>query len=238
MGSSPTKPVAAKPASRAQVTLHVYDAIVRADFVACNRALFRLAGAGAFHTGVEVYNREWSYRKTKTEGTGVFCHAPLKPPAASHYQSVSMGTTELQMDTVYRLIDVLAGEWPGTEYDLLEKNCVTFCREFLKHLFVGVPFPTWVSKLSDTGLSIRNDGRDVAEAMAGCRKTLATKLQTTGRCLGDDVASRCFEPRRRLCCHNDDDECTGSTVQVIRESQMVEEPGQPDVGSRRRIIGL
>jgi len=241
MGASLVIPVAAPQVSKVHVTLHIYDAMIRADLIACNRALLKLVGAGAFHCGVEVHSREWSYRKTRAQGTGVFCHAPLKPPGGSHLKSINMGTTELQAERLYRLIAALAWEWQGTEYDLLERNCVHFCQELCRRLCVAVPFPPWVSKLSDTGRSIRNDGRNAAEAMADCHKAVTTKVQTAKWCLGDDGCLCCMESlqgdARALSSKSRNVRRKGSTVEIIQDSRLVTSM-KPAFESSAGIIGL
>mmetsp|Transcript_43423 Transcript_43423/g.86144 ORF Transcript_43423/g.86144 Transcript_43423/m.86144 type:complete len:238 (+) Transcript_43423:78-791(+) len=237
MGAIPTKSSAAPQVSKAHVKLHVYDAMVRADLIACNRAMMQLVGAGAFHCGVEVYGREWSFRKTRTEGTGVFCHAPLKPPGGSHLQSISMGTTALPAESFYRLMDVLAWEWPGNAYDLLDRNCVHFSQELCRRLDVAVPFPAWISKLSDAGRSIRNDGRNAAEAMADWRRVFAT--QKTNLCFVDDMGLCCMKIMQGGICNDKQDvEHNGSTVQIIRDSQLVTSTEPSTESSSAGIVGL
>merc|ERR1719507_1302348 len=140
-----------------------------------------------------------------------------------------MGTTELQVESLHRLIATLAWEWQGTDYDLLERNCVHFCQELCRRLCVAVPFPPWISKLSDTGRSIRNDGRNAAEAIADCQKALttalSTKVQTATWCLGDVVCLSCLDfvqdDARGLCSKSRSVDRKGSTVQIIRDPQLV-----------------
>jgi len=62
-----------KPATKAtaaNVTLHVYD-FLQQGF----NGLLRQAGTGGFHCGVEILNKEWSFRSTLM-GTGVYWIRP------------------------------------------------------------------------------------------------------------------------------------------------------------------
>lgn len=95
------------------------------------------ADVGAFHCGVQIYGREWSFQQTLGGGSGVFCCMPRKCHNVTFAESVRMGTTPLTPETVKRLIDRLRREWPGNSYDLLKNNCCHFCECFCQHLKVG-----------------------------------------------------------------------------------------------------
>jgi len=170
------------------VTLHVYDAFTRPDFVVCNRALLQLFGTGAFHCGVQVYGREWSYGSTRS-GTGVFCHEPMSPPGAPPCESISMGTVELSTARFHHIIENLAMEWVGSEYDLLAQNCCHFCKELLKRLGVVTPFPTWVSQLAEAGHNLRKEGCGAAQALSDLDRCLVQQMEMAGHCLGRECGS-------------------------------------------------
>merc|ERR1712125_207757 len=106
------------------------------DVRALNRVL-RVFNTGAFHCGVEVYNQEWSYRRTKTKKTGVFSVNPRRCPGANYCESVDMGMTFLSHEQIADVIKVLSSEWQGTAYDLLKLNCCHFCDVFCTRLGVG-----------------------------------------------------------------------------------------------------
>ena len=44
-------------------------------------------------------------------------------------------------------------DWVGPSYDLLKRNCCSFCNEFCVNLGVG-PLPGWVNGLAGTGAQI------------------------------------------------------------------------------------
>jgi len=201
------------------VTLHVYDALTRPDFIACNRALLHLLGTGAFHCGVQVYGREWSYRKTRALGTGVFCHKPKSPPGASPCESISMGTVELSANRFQLIIENLAMEWVGSEYDLLAHNCCHFCKELCKRLGVVIPFPTWISQLAETGQTLRKEGCEAAKAIANCDRT-AEDAYTAACSGGKSCMYGCFAARQG------DERTVAHVVQGPAEDEVTISPPQ------------
>lgn len=153
--------------------LQVYDVMMHPDFVACNRSLLRHLGSGIFHCGVEVYGREWSYRRRLEQGTGVFSHAPRSPPGASHCESVVMGTTKLSAAAVSCLVEALASDWTGAEYNLLKRNCCHFCKEFITRLGITTAFPSWVMQFATCGQALIDEGQNAAAALSRLERCIA-----------------------------------------------------------------
>jgi len=139
------------------VVVHIYDV---ADELSKVNYLLRKIGTGAFHAGVEVYGNEWSFGYID-EGTGVFGCEPGKNEMFRHVQTIVMGTTNLSKLQVDRVLSKLAGEWPGSGYDLLERNCCHFSNTFCKELHVG-QLPTWVTSLARIGAAIAHAKADIA----------------------------------------------------------------------------
>lgn len=134
--TNPVKPLLPEPA---QVTVHIYD------LTKLNRFL-RVVGTGAFHCGVEVHWKEWSYGFTTGHNTGIFACSP--GTSGEHYcQSIVMGKTVLSSIEVMQLIHMLEAEWSGSEYDMITHNCCHFCNLFCKLLGVG-PIPAWTRNLA------------------------------------------------------------------------------------------
>lgn len=125
------------------VVINVYD--MGGDDVAktVNEA-FRPLGMGAFHGAVEVYGREWSFGWT-AEGTGVFSCRPKGSTQHRYRETVALGETHLNRREVAQLLRQL--EWPGIEYDMLRRNCINWCDEFVTRLGAE-PIPTWVNKVA------------------------------------------------------------------------------------------
>jgi hypothetical protein len=135
------------------VTLHIYDVGDQQAVSQVNKFL-KPVGTGAFHGAVEVYGKEWSYGFTD-EGTGVFDCPPKGCLAHTYRESVPMGQTQLSAEEVEALLDELAVKWPGSEYDLLRRNCCTFSDELCSQLGVG-NIPRWVTNLAGAGATLQD----------------------------------------------------------------------------------
>jgi len=171
------------------VSLNVYDLV---GSLATTNKVLKYAGTGIFHAGVEVYGSEYSFggfEDPEDEGSGLFVNEePREHPVHVFKQSVPMGETELTEDEVNDLLDELADQWQGQDYDILNRNCTDFSLECCKRLGVG-PFPGWVKSAAGLGANardvipylvgrgkrLRNDGKDdeyvfgdVACGVLGC----------------------------------------------------------------------
>lgn len=123
------------------VFLHLYD--LSDGFARINSVALDMGFAGLMHVGVEVFGHEWSFGMH-----GVCVSVPRQHQYYTFRQSVAMGTTRLQQRDVVRAILKLRAEWPGSKYDLLTKNCGTFCNELCMQLGVG-GIPAWVTRLAE-----------------------------------------------------------------------------------------
>jgi len=136
---------------RERVLVRVYD--LGTTYVT-RGVLNRVAKSyGAFHTGVEVYGREWSFGMTFDDvSTGVTWNPPGQNVDHTFRETLSMGYTTLSPTEVLKAIDRLKIEWRGNTYQLLTRNCHHFSDEFCRHLGVA-RLPTWVNTLAETGAS-------------------------------------------------------------------------------------
>jgi len=123
----------------AEVTLHVYHLGSGGCFRTLNTVLDQV-GMGAFHCGVEVHSREWSFRNCG-QGTGIFACRPRSCLGMSYSESVPMGKTQVLKFDVLRLIATLSKKWQGPDYSILKRNCCHFCKELCRMLNVGRAFP-------------------------------------------------------------------------------------------------
>mmetsp|Transcript_40574 Transcript_40574/g.128906 ORF Transcript_40574/g.128906 Transcript_40574/m.128906 type:complete len:252 (-) Transcript_40574:107-862(-) len=176
------------------VTLHIYH-VGRSSHVGLVNEYLEAIGTGAFHGAVEVYGREYSYG-SQVLGTGVFDCYPQQCTTHRYWKSVPMGTTALSKAEVRLLLLRLKREWLGRHYDVLRRNCCTFCDEFCQELGVG-PVPDWVTNLAATGAAL-SDGAMSAAASAG--QYTATKVGTLPRAYswssaGDMQELGCDSPR-------------------------------------------
>mmetsp|Transcript_9426 Transcript_9426/g.25054 ORF Transcript_9426/g.25054 Transcript_9426/m.25054 type:complete len:231 (+) Transcript_9426:63-755(+) len=209
--SSPANHPASSSASPAQgeirerVLLRVYDlgqsSITRGyNSVAKN--------CGAFHTGVQIYGREWSFGMTMDNSTGITWCSPGQNPDHSFREVLSMGYTQCSPDQVARILQSMRVEWRGCTYNVLARNCHNFSDEFCKKLGVG-GLPDWVNTLADSGhqacelLHSRDTGASggstLSSFFSGLRQSLTGAPAATEE-RGDSGRARGRQPgRERLC---------------------------------------
>mmetsp|Transcript_45284 Transcript_45284/g.80374 ORF Transcript_45284/g.80374 Transcript_45284/m.80374 type:complete len:629 (+) Transcript_45284:63-1949(+) len=147
----------------AYVYLNVYDLAQDWRVGLLNRVSQDLLNVGgAFHAGVEVYGREYTFgcggdfdddddmfANCYPFETGLSQCAPRECDRHTFRQSEILGLTTLAHADVIALLLQLAHEWPARSYRLLERNCVNFCRVFCERLGCH-NFPDWVDSLCRT----------------------------------------------------------------------------------------
>lgn len=135
-----------------RVTLHIYDVGALPILQKVND-IFRNAGTGAFHAGVEVYGQEWSFGYRDNSSSGVYCCRPKENVQHVYRESTFMGATCLSVAEVQSILVHLGLDWQGCKYDLLTRNCCHFSDALCQALGVG-PAPEWVTNLASTGASL------------------------------------------------------------------------------------
>uniref|UniRef100_A0A6T0WDF2 PPPDE domain-containing protein n=1 Tax=Alexandrium monilatum TaxID=311494 RepID=A0A6T0WDF2_9DINO len=136
----------------APVTLQIYDA-GGTEVVKNVNKLLRAVGTGAFHTGVEVYGKEWSFGFTSDGSSGIFSCPPRCCKTHAYRESVHLGETELSQLDVEALLSELSSQWRGGHYDVLRRNCTHFSEELCRCLGVG-PVPAWVGNIALAGRTV------------------------------------------------------------------------------------
>jgi hypothetical protein len=149
------------------VTLHVYD-------VRGSATLNALCGgrAGAFHTGIELFGKEWSFGATRgAPRCGIFAVKPSKCAPHFHRETVELGFTQRTPLEVFQLLLRLAPLWCGSSYDVLRQNCNSFCLVLAGELGVD-SIPPWTHALADGAARIDDRARRLKHdfASAGRRR--------------------------------------------------------------------
>jgi len=129
-----------------RVSLRVYDlgqTVLTRSYNAVNKSY------GAFHTGVEVYGREWSFGSAPAGYSGIGENPPGENIMHSFRETLVMGYTKHNPEQVMHIIEEMVEEWPGISYDVLTRNCHNFSEAFCRRL--GVPgLPSWVNDLASS----------------------------------------------------------------------------------------
>eukprot|EP00871_Galdieria_phlegrea_P003675 jgi/Galph1/4308/GphlegSOOS_G2958.1 len=135
--------------SSSLIVLNVYDLVhpvYTERFQEWNNYLIYL-GLGLFHSGVEVFNKEYSFGASDSYETGVFCVTPRHTIGAIYRQSVTIGETSLTAFEVANVLEDIARDYPGCSYSLLYNNCNHFSNDLCIRL-CGHPIPKWINRLA------------------------------------------------------------------------------------------
>lgn len=134
-------------ARRGRVVVRVYD--LGQTFV--TRGYNAVAKSyGAFHSGVEVYGKEWSFGMVCDDvSTGVGWNEPGMCENHSFREMLSMGWTRYSEEDVDLILQEMTQEWMGNSYDLFSRNCHNFSEALLARLGVAC-LPSWVNHLASS----------------------------------------------------------------------------------------
>jgi len=148
------------------VLLNIYD--LNEEWLLSNEIFQEvLELGGAFHTGVEVYGREWSFG---TAGVGASC--PRSHDVHVYRRSVLIGYAKCTPEEVEAILeDEMLPRWAGRSYDLLSRNCCTFSRALCKRL-TGNVIPDWVDRLPRVLDVVTKPVKGVADVAAGVGKSM------------------------------------------------------------------
>lgn len=138
---------------------------------------------GVFHAGVEVYGDEWCYGFTEDGSSGVSRIAPRTHPQHTYRTTVPMGVTHVERGDMRALLVRMSGEWPGSDYNLIRHNCLSFCNAFCAELGVG-RIPGWIDRAARTAVSIDDTSKTVAkhtEHAVGLARSVTTELDAAVR---------------------------------------------------------
>jgi hypothetical protein len=111
----------------------------------------RMTQSGLYHTGVEVYGREWWFGATFDEWTtGITWNPPKMNRDHTYKETLLLGYTSLSPMQVWQAIEDMKWEWRGCSYHLLSRNCHHFTDAFCQKLGVNRP-PYWINHLGNMG---------------------------------------------------------------------------------------
>ncbi|KAL7714054.1 PPPDE domain-containing protein [Entamoeba marina] len=118
------------------VILHVYDLM--------DNSLLYPMGMGAYHSGVCIYNREYTFSES-----GVFNTAP-KQVDAQFRTAIQIGTFTGGTTAFDSAINELKKKFVPGSYDLYANNCNHFSNALCQKL-IGKEIPSWVNRMAGVG---------------------------------------------------------------------------------------
>lgn len=159
------------------VLLHVYDVSLDYGVQKLNGLLANMDSplklGGAFHAGVEVNSLEWCFGHSPSESkSGIGCVVPRSNPQHHFRQTVQLGHTTLSPEEIAEVVSELIEEYPGTDYNILRRNCCHFADDFCQRLGVG-QIPGWVHRLARVGTlgaSMVQSAQNIHGRIDGLRK--------------------------------------------------------------------
>ena len=162
--------------TRSSVLVHVYN--LNETFMQANRVL-AVAGSGAFHAGVEIFDWEWSYGIF-----GVRKTIPRNQTRHIYKCSVFLGDSEVGQAEFVELLRECFQDFMGEHYELVGHNCCTFARALVRKLQVRA-MPSWVDRLA-RGLNFGAKAARVATRPMKQAAALGGRMLRMGRGAGSE----------------------------------------------------
>lgn len=114
---------------------------------------------GMFHTGVEVYGREWYFSGSDQTFYGVWAMSePKRHPVHRYRRTVRMGQTTLSTEKLDEIIPVMRMAWPAWSYHISRRNCHHFTDFFCRTLGFNAGPKCGIFGAGDPSLFLEDSG--------------------------------------------------------------------------------
>jgi hypothetical protein len=130
--------------ARTQVFLNVYD-------LSPHNGYIYPWGLGFYHSGIEVYGKEWSFGGGAGGGDGVFEAPPRNAGSNVEFrEQILLGETQMSSSDVDYEISKLRPDFRSDQYHVVKKNCNVFSNS-LSVALLKTPIPGWVNRMAVMG---------------------------------------------------------------------------------------
>lgn len=121
---------------------------------------------GIFHSAIQVLTKDtWMSSVEWAQGSdGVQTSPAGQDPAHSWREFVDLGECTVPEKIAVDILTHIQLEWRGEDYNLVSRNCVTFCRLLADYLGCLANFPTWIDKFSLMGNKIIGNTNDIIQS--------------------------------------------------------------------------
>lgn len=135
---------------KAKVLLNVYDLVVNGVSMSSLNAKTLPFGFGAFHSGLVVHDKEYSFAPQ----SGIFKVKPKQAPGAAFRATIPLGETTMTPADLKYTLAKLEPEFLPESYNMLKHNCNHFVRALCKLVLGEDKLPKWVNKLARFALFV------------------------------------------------------------------------------------
>ncbi|XP_055343074.1 deubiquitinase DESI2-like [Paramacrobiotus metropolitanus] len=131
--------------ARSPVYVHIYD------LYWTNNYTYNL-GVGFYHSGIEVYGKEFGYGGHPFAFSGLFEKIPKDidelGPNFRYKETILLGYTDFSERDVDEMMHHLSQEWHGNSYHLVTRNCNHFS-DHLGRVLCGQEVPAWINRVAN-----------------------------------------------------------------------------------------
>jgi len=130
--------------NREPVILNVYDMFWTNEYTGN-------MGLGVYHSGLEVYGREYAYGGHPFPFSGIFDIAPRAAGELGEQfrfkQALHLGNTDFRACDVEKILEEMGKDFRGDRYHLMSRNCNHFSGAYA-NILCGRDIPGWVNRLA------------------------------------------------------------------------------------------